>query len=63
MARPERDVIYGAGLTFLIQSGTLITDENLRQEISRTASWDPTGRKWGRGLAQGRGLLGGLISQ
>lgn len=37
MARPERDVIYGAGLTFLIQSGTLITDENLRQEIAQTA--------------------------
>lgn len=32
------NVIYGAGLTFQIQSGTLITDENLRQEIALIAN-------------------------
>lgn len=30
--------IYRAGLTFQIQSGTLITDENLRQEIALIAN-------------------------
>lgn len=32
------NVIYRAGLTFQIQSGTLITDENLRQEIALIAN-------------------------
>lgn len=32
------NVIYGAGLTFQIQSGTLIADENLRQEITLIAN-------------------------
>lgn len=32
------NVIHGAGLTFQIQSGTLITDENLRQEIALIAN-------------------------
>lgn len=32
------NVIYRAGLTFQIQSGTLITDENLRQEITLIAN-------------------------
>lgn len=32
------NVIYEAGLTFQIQSGTLITDENLRQEIALIAN-------------------------
>lgn len=32
------NVIYRAGLTFQIQSGTLITDENFRQEIALIAN-------------------------
>lgn len=32
------NVIYRAQLTFQIQSGTLITDENLRQEIALIAN-------------------------
>lgn len=32
------NVIYRAGLTFQIQSGTLITDENLTQEIALIAN-------------------------
>lgn len=35
------NVIYRAGLTFQIQSGTLITDENLRQEIALIAKLKP----------------------
>lgn len=39
------NVIYGARLTFQIQSGTLITDENLRQEIALIANENLTRHK------------------